>query len=103
MQGLTEANHTIILEAPPPPPPPFFPPPPLQCHVIQLKGCFYKHIVVTLLDDKANSRCDFLHREEQLLALQSGKEYDVLVIGGGATGCGIALDSTLRGVCVCVV
>ena len=36
-------------------------------------------------------------RDEQLLALQSGKEYDVLVIGGGATGCGIALDSVLRG------
>ena len=29
--------------------------------------------------------------------LQSGKEYDVLVIGGGVTGCGVALDSTLRG------
>ena len=36
-------------------------------------------------------------RDEQLTALQSGKEYDVLVIGGGVTGCGIALDSTLRG------
>ena len=39
------------------------------------------------------------HREEQLLALQS-EEYDVLVIGGGATGCGVALDSVLRGVWV---
>lgn len=37
------------------------------------------------------------YRDEQLAALQSGKEYDVLVIGGGVTGCGVALDSTLRG------
>lgn len=36
-------------------------------------------------------------RDEQLTALQSGKVYDVLVIGGGVTGCGVALDSTLRG------
>ena len=39
----------------------------------------------------------YTHRDEQLSALQSGKEYDVLVIGGGVTGCGVALDSTLRG------
>ncbi|NXR47702.1 GPDM protein, partial [Hippolais icterina] len=36
-------------------------------------------------------------REEQLLALQSGEEFDVLVIGGGATGCGCALDAATRG------
>lgn len=35
-------------------------------------------------------------REQQLLALQSG-EFDVLVIGGGATGCGCALDAATRG------
>ena len=38
-----------------------------------------------------------IFRDEQLSALQSGKEYDVLIIGGGVTGCGVALDSTLRG------
>ncbi|XP_066179320.1 glycerol-3-phosphate dehydrogenase, mitochondrial [Sylvia atricapilla] len=36
-------------------------------------------------------------REQQLLALQSGGEFDVLVIGGGATGCGCALDAATRG------
>ena len=40
-------------------------------------------------------------REDQLAKLRSGKVYDVLVIGGGATGCGIALDSVLRGTCTC--
>lgn len=39
----------------------------------------------------------YLYREEQLTSLQSGEEYDVLVIGGGATGVGVALDATTRG------
>uniref|UniRef100_A0A8C8R7T6 Glycerol-3-phosphate dehydrogenase n=1 Tax=Pelusios castaneus TaxID=367368 RepID=A0A8C8R7T6_9SAUR len=36
-------------------------------------------------------------REDQLLALQNTHEFDVLVIGGGATGCGCALDAVTRG------
>jgi len=36
-------------------------------------------------------------RSEQLERLSSVKEYDVLVIGGGATGCGAALDAQMRG------
>jgi glycerol-3-phosphate dehydrogenase len=36
-------------------------------------------------------------RNEQLSALQSGEEYDVLIIGGGATGAGCALDACTRG------
>lgn len=36
-------------------------------------------------------------RSEQIQVLQSGEEYDVLVIGGGATGAGVALDSITRG------
>ena len=36
---------------------------------------------------------DFLKVE----SLSKGEEYDILVIGGGATGCGIALDSVSRG------
>ncbi|NWR06733.1 GPDM protein, partial [Paradoxornis webbianus] len=36
-------------------------------------------------------------REQQLAALQSSGEFDVLVIGGGATGCGCALDAATRG------
>lgn len=36
-------------------------------------------------------------RSEQLISLQSGEEYDVLIIGGGATGAGCALDACTRG------
>ncbi|XP_008936216.1 PREDICTED: glycerol-3-phosphate dehydrogenase, mitochondrial-like, partial [Merops nubicus] len=42
-------------------------------------------------------RDHFPSREEQIVALQSGGEFDVLVIGGGATGCGCALDAVTRG------
>ena len=35
--------------------------------------------------------------------LQSGVEYDVLIIGGGATGAGAALDARLRGLKVACV
>ncbi|CAL1291074.1 unnamed protein product [Larinioides sclopetarius] len=36
-------------------------------------------------------------RDEQLNALKNTPEYDILVIGGGATGAGVALDSISRG------
>ena len=36
-------------------------------------------------------------RNVQLQTLQSTKEFDVLVVGGGATGCGVALDAVTRG------
>ncbi|XP_055345574.1 glycerol-3-phosphate dehydrogenase, mitochondrial-like [Paramacrobiotus metropolitanus] len=36
-------------------------------------------------------------REGQLTFLEDTPEYDVLVIGGGATGCGVALDAVSRG------
>jgi glycerol-3-phosphate dehydrogenase len=37
-------------------------------------------------------------RDEQLKRLSSGQEvFDVLVVGGGATGCGVALDAQMRG------
>ncbi|XP_006125720.1 glycerol-3-phosphate dehydrogenase, mitochondrial [Pelodiscus sinensis] len=39
----------------------------------------------------------FPSRDDQLLALQNTSEFDVLVIGGGATGCGCALDAVTRG------
>ncbi|KAI3366075.1 hypothetical protein L3Q82_009903, partial [Scortum barcoo] len=35
-------------------------------------------------------------RQAQLAALQSGEEFDVLVVGGGATGAGCALDAVTR-------
>jgi glycerol-3-phosphate dehydrogenase len=46
-------------------------------------------------------------REQQLAELQKsnddGEEYDMLVIGGGATGAGVALDAVTRGLKVAVV
>lgn len=36
-------------------------------------------------------------RAEQMKSLQSGEEFDVLIIGGGATGAGCALDAVTRG------
>lgn len=36
-------------------------------------------------------------RSEQIVSLQANEEYDVLIIGGGATGAGCALDSCTRG------
>lgn len=35
-------------------------------------------------------------RAQQLTALRN-KDFDVLVVGGGATGCGVALDAASRG------
>lgn len=42
-------------------------------------------------------------RQERLAALQSGGIFDLLVIGGGATGCGIAVDAASRGLKVALV
>lgn len=36
-------------------------------------------------------------REQQIEALASTPEFDMLVIGGGATGAGVALDAISRG------
>ncbi|XP_075173351.1 LOW QUALITY PROTEIN: glycerol-3-phosphate dehydrogenase, mitochondrial [Anomaloglossus baeobatrachus] len=46
---------------------------------------------------RATSQNELPSREAQLLTLESTKEFDVLVIGGGATGCGCALDAVSRG------
>ncbi len=42
-------------------------------------------------------------RQDSLTRLQSGDGFDLLVIGGGATGCGIALDAASRGLSVALV
>ena len=42
-------------------------------------------------------------RKARLDALKSGKIFDLLVIGGGATGCGIAVDAASRGLSVALV
>jgi glycerol-3-phosphate dehydrogenase len=38
-----------------------------------------------------------MDRRAALAALRSGETFDLLVIGGGATGCGVALDAASRG------
>ena len=42
-------------------------------------------------------------REECVKKLQSGEEFDVLIIGGGATGAGAALDAAARGLKVACI
>jgi len=42
-------------------------------------------------------------RQEILDQMKSGKEFDLLVIGGGATGAGVALDAVSRGLSVALV
>lgn len=42
-------------------------------------------------------------RAALIAKLQSGETFDLLVIGGGATGCGIALDAASRGLKVALV
>ncbi|XP_066432102.1 glycerol-3-phosphate dehydrogenase, mitochondrial [Eleutherodactylus coqui] len=46
---------------------------------------------------KTTNQHELPSREAQLLSLENMKEFDVLVIGGGATGCGCALDAVTRG------
>jgi glycerol-3-phosphate dehydrogenase len=38
-----------------------------------------------------------MNREEMLRRLEEGSEWDVLVVGGGATGLGVAVDAATRG------
>jgi len=47
-------------------------------------------------------RFSVLDRDRQLLRAQTSK-YDLIVIGGGVTGAGIALDAASRGLKVCLV
>lgn len=42
-------------------------------------------------------------RDQQLAKLQSGETFDVLVVGGGATGAGAALDAATRGLSVAMI
>jgi glycerol-3-phosphate dehydrogenase len=42
-------------------------------------------------------------RAARLAALKSGAPFDLLVVGGGATGCGIAVDAAQRGLKVALV
>lgn len=42
-------------------------------------------------------------RERHLEKLKAGHSFDLLIIGGGATGCGVALDAATRGLKVALV
>jgi glycerol-3-phosphate dehydrogenase len=42
-------------------------------------------------------------REQHLEKLKAGQPFDLLIIGGGATGCGVALDAATRGLKVALV
>ncbi|WP_428561198.1 MAG: FAD-dependent oxidoreductase [Solidesulfovibrio sp. DCME] len=44
-----------------------------------------------------------MDRQDHIRRLQDGQLFDLLVIGGGATGCGIALDAATRGLRVALV
>ncbi len=44
-----------------------------------------------------------MSRQQQLQQLKEDRTFDLLVIGGGATGCGIALDAATRGLKVALV
>ncbi|WP_427109505.1 glycerol-3-phosphate dehydrogenase/oxidase [Lysinibacillus xylanilyticus] len=48
------------------------------------------------------STASAVQRQQTIVELES-KEYDLLVIGGGITGCGIALDAIARGLSVALV
>ncbi|XP_069589063.1 glycerol-3-phosphate dehydrogenase, mitochondrial [Ranitomeya imitator] len=56
----------------------------------------FKHVQAAELV-RATTQNELPSREAQLLTLESTKEFDVLVVGGGATGCGCALDAVTRG------
>ncbi|CAF1058752.1 unnamed protein product [Adineta ricciae] len=46
---------------------------------------------------------DFPTREAQIERMSTEPEYDIVVIGGGATGCGVAVDAASRGLKVALV
>lgn len=64
-----------------------------------------KMIRTALADSKINARPTnpLPHRSEILRCLQETPEFDILVIGGGATGAGVALDAQTRGLSTALV
>lgn len=44
-----------------------------------------------------------MNRPHRLKALQQPTPFDLLVIGGGAIGCGIAVDAASRGLSVALI
>jgi len=50
-----------------------------------------------------NARTGSLSRQESLQRLKQSRRFDLLVVGGGATGLGVALDAATRGLSVALV
>uniref|UniRef100_A0A6I8REB1 Glycerol-3-phosphate dehydrogenase n=1 Tax=Xenopus tropicalis TaxID=8364 RepID=A0A6I8REB1_XENTR len=67
----------------------------LICHLFLFQASITSVEAAELI--KSSTQNELPSREAQLLTLQKTKEFDVLVIGGGATGCGCALDAVSRG------
>jgi glycerol-3-phosphate dehydrogenase len=44
-----------------------------------------------------------MNRQDNIHRLRQGDPFDLVVIGGGATGCGIALDAATRGLSVALL
>ena len=42
-------------------------------------------------------------RQKSLRQLKAGRTFDLIIIGGGATGCGVALDAATRGLDVALI
>ena len=68
-------------------------------HITLILTCYQKHsagVVLAAEEQLKLSQVPLPPRDHHLKALHD-TEYDVLVIGGGATGCGVALDAQSRG------
>ena len=44
-----------------------------------------------------------LDRKAMFAEIDSGKEFDIVIIGGGASGLGVAVDAASQGYSVCLV
>lgn len=48
-------------------------------------------------DDSTSLQIPLRSRDEHVASIQSGKQYDVIVIGGGCNGAGVFLEASQRG------
>ncbi|KAJ8321071.1 hypothetical protein KUTeg_002658 [Tegillarca granosa] len=67
------------------------------CVVAYAYPKFIKRNIVTAFDIEKEYAWTPLPTRAQMLKSMQDEEFDVLVIGGGATGCGVALDAVSRG------
>lgn len=62
---------------------------------------FFQQLVAAVSSEDEKFRWAPLPTREQHFESIQKSEFDVLVIGGGATGCGVALDAVSRGIKMC--